>query len=183
MLQMGGVPGLGSVLSSEPLALAARTHRETSSLLHIRVVLFSRLRPNREAQTRSGLRTLKEKSTNPKPCVCMLTSKKWFSQRQCLQHPDVPDPNQPQAAVVQAADRTRPPASKPDMADSSFIIIHIIHPRRRWLPDEEGERVCVLLLYRYVHVLLSPQLYVLERRNTRFPAFKRLETERVMSQE
>lgn len=47
------------------------------------------------------------------------------------------------ADVLQAVDKTHPPASKRDTADSSFIIIHIIRPHKAWLPDEEGE--CVLL--------------------------------------
>lgn len=47
------------------------------------------------------------------------------------------------ADVLQAVDKTHPPASKRDTADSSFIIIHIIRPHKVWLPDEEGE--CVLL--------------------------------------
>lgn len=54
------------------------------------------------------------------------------------------------ADVLQAVDKTHPPASKRDTADSSFIIIHIIRPHKVWLPDEERE--CVLLWVRHVSI-------------------------------
>lgn len=68
------------------------------------------------------------------------------------------------ADVLQAVDKTRPPASKRDTAKSRFIIIHKTRPHKLWLPDEEG--VCVLFWVRHVStgvcVLLSHSS-VLER--------------------
>lgn len=46
------------------------------------------------------------------------------------------------ADVLQAVDKTHPPASKRETTPS-FIIIHITRPHKVWLPDEEG--ACMLL--------------------------------------
>lgn len=51
------------------------------------------------------------------------------------------------ADVLQAADQTHPPASKRETTPS-FIIIHITHPHKVWLPDEERE--CMLLQVRHL---------------------------------
>lgn len=44
------------------------------------------------------------------------------------------------ADVLQAVDKTHPPASKRDTATPSFVIIHISRPHKVWLPDEQQVR-------------------------------------------
>lgn len=68
---------------------------------------------------------------------------KWFSQRQCLQCPGVPDQNQPAGLMFcRLWTKHTHLLLKEKRQTPSFIIIHITRPHKVWLPDE-GE--CLLL--------------------------------------
>lgn len=83
-----------------------------------------------------------EKKYNRKKNVCTRRTKtKRFSQRQC---PSVSDQNQPAGLMFHRLwTKHTHLLLKETRQTLSFIIIHITHPHKVWLPDEEGVCMCV----------------------------------------